>query len=304
MVSGVSKPFFSQLPEETNLHESSLWGKYSDLIQSIVILFLDILFLVGSVFSSFPQIVTNIAFGSLNFVGFISFPFFYDLIKKLISDCIYSYFQKNIYVSLVTILKIILTITSFMLILLNSSAAIFRLINHLEFVNAIYSFTSFFAYPMLIGAVVLDLVFFALGKYILSIGFDEEKILGISEKFLDPNQNSSWGYLAAFVRAIIDKDTWKYYLTQLNQVFVHKTAQKKLFCDVLLSNIQTQQKIAISDVVLKMIGQCSMFVIILYPGGLLQASICTLLCLFYTIQLIYQKYHQYHQQSAASKIFL
>jgi hypothetical protein len=275
---------------------ASYCEKYGNLIQSVTITVLDLFYLLGSAFSSIPKIVTDVAFNALNFSAFLSWSFYIDQTKKNVGDTFFS-IKKSYLMTFVSSLKTIFIITSIALTLLNCCAATCRLVNCLAMTRMIYALISPFGIPCLVLSFLLDVLYFYIGKQVLNYKIKKEDIPLFFQSFSLTSSSNKFDSYASLIRGCIDKDTWKYFIHHLPSALLDKTKQEALYNKVLIPNIVTQQTVSISNVILKILGEMGMYISLVHPGTIIQASCWTFLSSLYSIQLLYQHYNQNKHRS-------
>jgi hypothetical protein len=285
-----------------DVQEKDWFGTYGNLIQSITITALDIIFLAGSIFSSIPAMMTYAAFTALNFAGILSWSFYTDQTQKYAGDLYFSLKNKNHLVTFSSFLKIVFIVTSIALLALNTFAATFQLLSFFSVTQQIYAFMRPFGIPSLALSLFLDFLNYYLAKRALSIKTDQETIPQVFQNFQNEGLGNKESINASYIRGCIDKDTWKHFIKCLP--FSSPSQQEDLYNKVLIPNIITQRTAIVSNLFLRGLGEIGMFVSIVYPGTTIQAACWTILSSLYTGQLAYQHYHQYHQRKFASEISL
>lgn len=277
--------------------------RHSDLLVSGMILSLDIGFLLGSSLPSIPKAFLHSSYGLLNFVGLLSIPFSYDQLKKYIDDLkLFSHCMQADYLH--SFLRIAYVVSSIFLICLGSSAALLAM-QHVSFSSLIYSFMKPLGMSSLAAALFLDILNFRLNQSTLSElqNRSEPEFQKIFAYYQDRSQSTlseQEQKLAIRLKMAIDKDTWKVFYSRLSCHEILKN--KPVLRQLAEKNILTQQFVAKSDIVLKVVGYFSRWISLFFPCSFYQAVLWTSISFFYTVQLAIQKFQQTKQQESLSKL--
>ena len=288
---------FSQIVNENNF-----WEKNGDLIQSVSITVLDVFFLLGSLFSTIPPIVTNGVFTVLNYSGLFACSFYFDQIKKLMGDVVFSFKKQNPIMGIISFIKTTFVVTSLSLILINCCAATAKLVNASKVALTIYAFLRPVSVPCLITCIFLDVVYFFIEKGIARTNLNQNELADFFSNFAPNTELNRYSQYASFVRGCFDKDTWKHFVSRLHQVQNNQTCQEEIYKKVITANIKTQQNVSLSDLALRFIGEIAMFISIKYPASIIQATCWTVISSYYSGQLLYQKFNQFRQRELTSTI--
>ncbi|NGX63163.1 MAG: hypothetical protein KR126chlam6_00570 [Candidatus Anoxychlamydiales bacterium] len=277
--------------------------KFSDLISSIFILVIDILYLLGELVNNFSKKITNFAFVSLNFVGLIALPFYIHLLNKSIQDMSFAKKVDNNKIFYASFIKTILTISNIFLLSSCFFAASMRMRGLLDLTQSIYAITIPLGSISLSTMIGLDIFHYWNNKKLL---FYLKKI---DSKMIDPflqsfndicKKDIKIDYKkCADIHESMDKDTLKIFKQNLLKAKNDPLKTRKLFYEVIVKNIQTQQFVAFSDLALKTLGYLGIFFANLFVGTYIQAAIWTFMAFLYTTQLSIQKIKQYKEQKKA-----
>lgn len=285
-----------------DLKESTFWEKYSDMVQSMLITCLDIIFLLGETLTSFPRSLTNICFAILNFSGFISFKFSYDLLKKYLSDVKF-FSRTNLVMFIGTIFRIFFVTASIFLVSVYFGASLLRLGGFITLTEKIYCITRPLGFCSILVSMSLELFSYLQCRKTINL---------LKQHLFDPTTLKSIAYychnkscpnkpleekissLATCIRGCMDKDTWKSFLIGLQ-----RASLQLLFKDVVLQNLETQQFVAKSSIWLRILGDIGMLIANYYVGTKIQAIVWTTMSFLYTSQITFQKFQQKTQQSTA-----
>lgn len=284
------------------MKENLFWEKNGDLIQSISITTLDIFFLLGSLVSIIPSVVTNGIFTVLNYSGLFACAFYFDQIKKLMKDVAFSCKKQNPVMVIAAFIKITFVVTSLGLILINCCAATLKLVAITKAAITIYTFLSALSLPCLITCIFLDIIYFFIERHTARINLSQKELPDFFSNFAPHTGLNRYSRYASFVQGCIDKDTWKHFIAHLPQVQNNQTCQEELYKKTIIANIRTQQNTSLSDLALRFIGEIAMFISMRYPASIIQATCWTVISSYYSIQLLYQKFNQFRQRELTSTI--
>ncbi|MBF8263797.1 MAG: hypothetical protein HW387_1462 [Parachlamydiales bacterium] len=284
------------------IKENHFWKKNGDLTQSISITTLDVFFLLGSIFSTIPSIVTNGAFTALNYSGLFACSFYFDQSNKLMNDVVFSFKKQNPVMGIAAFIKMTFVVASLGLILINCCAATLMLVNASKAALTIYAFLRPISLPCLITCIFLDVIYFFIERRTARVSLAQNELADFFSNFAPHTELNHYSQYASFVQGCIDKDTWKHLVSHLHQVQNNQTSQEELYKKVVIANIKIQQNISLSDLTLRFIGEIAMFISMRHPASIIQAACWTVISSYYSGQLLYQKINQFRQRELTSTV--
>lgn len=284
--------------------------KYTDLVSSITILAIDIIFLLGETVPGFPPSITNASFFTLNFVGLLSLNFQASLLRKTIGDCALAKRVLNPTILCSSAAKITYIASGIILTVGGCIASVTRMTHHNDITHDIYSISRPWGVGSVVVGIGIDFFEYFTNKGIiqqLKNGLSDVELQTIKKLFttLAPGlpDNAFGSKEAASIRGRMDKDTWRKFshdIQLIEEGEVYKI--RELVSHVALKNIETQQFVAKANIFLHFAGDAGMAVADLYPGTAIQAGIITGFSSLYTTKLVIQKVQQARQRNESSQI--
>ncbi|MFT4552941.1 MAG: hypothetical protein ACI9S8_001573 [Chlamydiales bacterium] len=287
-----------------------LLEKYTDLISSVTILAVDIIFLIGETVPGFPPKITNVSFFTLNFIGLVSLNFQASLLHKTIGDFALAKKTRNQTILISSAAKVVYIASGIILTVSGCVASITRMTHHNDITDELYSISRPWGVSSIVLGIGIDFFEYFTNKSIigqLKNGLSDVELHTIKHLFTSPSialpENTFGSQEAAYIRGRMDKDTWRKFSQDIQLIEdnnIHKI--KGLISHVALKNIETQQFVAKANIVLHFAGDVGMAVADLYPGTAIQAGIITTFSSLYTTKLIIQKVQQAKQRNESSQI--
>ena len=272
--------------------------KYSDLLNSITILALNICVLVGKMF--FSSYIASASLVLMHFTGLLSLTYQFTLLKTTIKNGRFSFYMHS-WNNLINISIKVMSIFGGILLTISSSVAFLLKFSHNYYVtNCIYQLMRSFGTVLQIVNMYQNVYDNFMSKRIISCAqlknSDIQKSISYAYKPLRFKQveiSPETRTLAASIRNCMDKDTWKVFSRNLNT----NNYNKLFFCTV-IENIKTQYFDNQANIVLKFLGHISMFIIRIYPNPETFIHIITNIAIsaLYTINLCMTKFKQRCQQ--------
>jgi hypothetical protein len=276
--------------------------KYSDLLGSIFILASDILYLLGEVFKNFPKRLSSLGFCSINFIGLLSLPFYVHFFKKSVADISFANKLENNKIFYVSFFKTILIASNIVLLCSCFVSSITRMMGMMVLTKSIFLITKLWGSVCLNSMMGLDVFHYYNNKKLLQF-LKDQKQEQIDEMLScysgDVDVKKSDYKKCADIQETMDKDTWRAFKGSLLKAKDDVFEKRRLFKEVVVKNIQTQQFVSTSDLFLRALGYVAFFFSNLFIGTYIQAGIWTSMAFLYTTQLAIQKYKQYHEQQKA-----
>ncbi|MEC7840249.1 MAG: hypothetical protein VX777_09455 [Chlamydiota bacterium] len=277
--------------------------RYSDLMVDCVILSVDTVFLVGSLFPELiPATVTSLSYTSLEYIGLLGLIFTGSLLTKVTGDVFFAKKMRNWKILAESIFKVSYLILGVSLTLSGCAAGTARLMGYQEVTNAIYKYTRPASEVSIVSGFLFMVYYYITNKKIIGYleeGIDEEQLVEMVHHFrneaIDSSSEGTWR--AADIRARMDKDTWWDFEEKIKDLLESDNENfEQVFNEVCLKNIQTQQLYVKSTFCLRIAGDLGFALSSWYPGTVIQAGIDEVFSLLYTSLLAYKKYAQYQER--------
>lgn len=278
-----------------NSRFGNVMEKYSDLMNSVTILALDIIFLAGKVLPFIPSNASKSSFVALNFIGLISINFSASFMIKAIGDAKLSLRLRNIKMLADASVNTTRFGSSIVLVTVDTIAAIASLTHHNNLTRNIYNVTR----PVGVAAVIIGLSLETF-RYItnkpilryLNEGLSHNEMTQIVTLYKTPRTARQKNSKAADIRTRMDKDTWRCFKREIKQLPCEDYEALTNAFHAAHKNIETQQFVAKAYIGLRIVGDTVMTLSDLFPGTVIQAGADTSISALYTTILVIRKIRQ------------
>ncbi|HRW58514.1 MAG TPA: hypothetical protein P5048_02710 [Chlamydiales bacterium] len=289
---------------------------HTDLISSVSILALDVIFLLGKIFPAFPQKLSQFSFVALNFSGLICLNFMVSFIRKTRKDCLIAQKAQSRLIFFETMVKVFYIGSGILLTVGMFLASVFIYFEKHQLVSIFYKVMRPWGALSIMIAIGLDVYYYMNNKRFIA-KFDKVFSNQKKDRFsqlihqlfhkqtacsIDKNEQKVLIW-AATLRARTDKDTWKTFQNKLSCMEVDdlqfsREKQDSLcqMIECLKDNIIVQQQIASADLGVRGFGYVSMGINKIFPNTLIQGVVLLANASLYTSMLCYQKIKQYYHR--------
>ncbi len=292
-----SSSFFTSVAEKCK--------RYSLLAGQVCILALDILFFIGKVSDNLPKAITRGSLLALSSVGLISLPYTIDFILKTKKAAEFAFEAKNYVVMGISSLRVIELISNVGLLAASFFASLVGFLGDESLQMSIYYIAAPWGYATLVLSIFLLISYL----YLDYVAINELKgdqfnvkadgiVGGLIAKKKQWRNIPANPYLAAHIRACMDKDTFSLFKKQLKKLDEDDVAKRREIVKIAYENIVTQQQINLGgQVALNFLGYTLSGVQKYYtPNSIVSASINLVMASLYSIKLGVETVREIYQR--------